>query len=116
MPYFADRVQENTTTTGTGAITLTGAVGGFRTFASGFNSSPCVVGYAIQDGTNWEVGKGTFNGSTGLSRDVIRSSSNSGTAINLSGSAVVWCDMSAEQVDNANLGATLAIAAGQAMA
>ena len=64
MPRFADRVQETTTTTGTGAYTLGGAVAGFQTFASGFGSGSSMVGYAITDGTSWEVGKGTFNGTT----------------------------------------------------
>lgn len=116
MPYIADRVMETTTTTGTGALTLAGAKTGYRSFASAFGSAPLVVGYAISDGTNWEVGYGTFNGTTGLTRDTIRSSSNSGNAVNFSaGSKDVWCDASAELLDNANHGNVLARGLGWAM-
>jgi hypothetical protein len=77
-----DRVKETTSTTGTGTITLAGAAtGGFQTFA--------VIGdgnttfYTISDGTDWEVGIGTYTASgTTLSRDVILSSSNSDNAVN----------------------------------
>ena len=76
-----DRVKETTTTTGTGTLTLAGAVTGFQSFA--------VVGdgnttyYTVTDGTNWEVGVGTYTASgTTLSRDTILASSNSGSAVN----------------------------------
>lgn len=46
-------------TPGTGAVTLGSASSGFQSFADGFPNRPCVVGYAIEDGTAWEVGKGT---------------------------------------------------------
>ena len=105
MPYIADRVQETTTTTGTGALTLAGAKTGYQSFATAFGSGSRVVGYAMTDGTDWEVGVGTFNGTTGLTRSVIRSSSNSGSAVNWSaGTKDVWCDASAELLDNANHG------------
>lgn len=119
MPRYADRVKENTTTTGTGAITFSGAVSGFQTFAAGFDAGtrPCVIGYAIEDGTAWEVGKGTLNSTgTQLTRDQIRDSSNSSNAINLSGSAVVFCTPSAEMIDNANIGQVVAQANGQTWA
>jgi hypothetical protein len=76
-----DRVKETTTTTSTGTYTLAGAVTGFQSFA--------VVGdgnatyYTVTDGTNWEVGVGTYTLSgTTLSRDTILASSNSGSAVN----------------------------------
>ena len=76
-----DRVKEVSTTTGTGTFTLGGAADGFQSFA--------VIGdgnltyYAISDGTDWEVGIGTYTSSgTTLSRDTILSSSNSGNAVN----------------------------------
>jgi len=76
-----DRVRETTTTTGTGTLTLAGASTGFQSFS--------VVGdgnttyYAIEDGTDWEVGIGTYTASgTTLSRDTVLESSNSGSAVN----------------------------------
>lgn len=76
-----DRVKETTATTGTGTLTLAGAADGFQAFS--------VIGdgnttyYAITDGTDWEVGIGTYTLSgTTLSRDTILESSNSGSAVN----------------------------------
>lgn len=117
MPLYADRVKTTVSgTPGTGAVTFGGASAGFRSFADGFPNRPCVVGYAIEDGTSWEVGKGTLNSSgTQLTRDVIRASSNSGNPINASPSAVVFCTPSAEQIDNANIGLQIALGRGYAM-
>jgi len=79
---LADRVQETTTTTGTGTITLAGAKAGFQSFTSALTDGD-VVPYCIEDGTDWEVGLGTFTASgTTLSRDTIYDSSNSGAAVN----------------------------------
>ena len=78
-----DRVQETTTTTGTGTVTLAGAVSGFQSFSAIGNSNTCY--YAIVGGTEWEVGLGTYTSSgTTLSRDTILESSNGGTAVNFS--------------------------------
>lgn len=118
MPYIADRVQETTTTTGTGSITLAGAVSQFQSFATAFGSASTVVAYAIvgQTGAEWEVGKGTFNGTTTLSRDLVRSSSNSGSLVNFSaGTKNVFVPLTAEMADNANIGFVLAQANGWAM-
>jgi hypothetical protein len=98
-----DRVKETTTTTSTGTYTLAGAVTGFQSFA--------VVGdgnatyYTVTDGTDWEVGVGTYTSSgTTLSRDTILASSNSGSAVNWgAGSKDVFLTYSAERavlVDN----------------
>ncbi len=78
-----DRVQETTTTTGTGTVTLDGAVSGFQSFSAIGNGNTCY--YAIVGGTEWEVGLGTYTSSgTTLSRDTILESSNSGSAVNFS--------------------------------
>lgn len=108
MPYIADRVQETTATTGTGSVTLAGAVSGYQDFATAFGSSPTLVAYLLVSGTNWEVGKGVFNGTTGLSRDFIRSSSSGGSLITLSGTSNVYCTAPAELLDNANIGLQIA--------
>lgn len=77
----ADRVQETTTSTGTGTITLAGAVTGFQSFAAVGNGNTTF--YTITDSTNWEVGIGTYTSSgTTLSRDTVLSSSNSGSLVN----------------------------------
>ena len=73
---IADRVKETTTTTGTGAITLAGAVTNFETFTANLSNSDTTY-YAIVDNTNnaFEVGLGTFTASgTTLARSVIASS------------------------------------------
>jgi hypothetical protein len=118
MAYIADRVKETTTTTGTGAIILLGAVAQFRSFATAFGATPTLTHYAIvgQTGTEWEVGKGIFNGTTGLTREVIRSSSNAGALVNFSaGTKDVFVTANAELVDNANVGWQVANMRGLAM-
>jgi hypothetical protein len=97
-----DRVQETTATTGTGTITLGGAVTGYQSFA--------VVGdgnttfYCITNNAQWEVGIGTYTSSgTTLSRDTVLSNSNGNTSpITLSGSSVVFVTYPAEKSVNLN--------------
>jgi hypothetical protein len=79
----ADRVQETSTTTGTGNFTLGGAVTGFQAFSSVLASADTTY-YTIADqgGANWEVGLGTFTSPSTLARTTILSSSNAGSAVN----------------------------------
>jgi|SRR5210317_184871 len=91
-----DRVQETTTTTGTGTVTLAGAVTGFQTFAAVGDGNKTY--YAITSGNDWEVGIGTYTSSgTTLSRDTILESSNSGSAITLAGTSNVFVTYPAEK-------------------
>jgi hypothetical protein len=79
-----DRVQETTTTTGTGTLTLLGAVTGYQSFAAIGNANTTY--YTISStSSQWEVGIGTYTASgTTLSRDTVIASSNAGAAVNLS--------------------------------
>jgi hypothetical protein len=76
----ADRVQETTNTTGTGTYTLAGAKTGFQSFAAvGDNNTTY---YACTDGTDYEVGIGTYTATgTTLARTTIIESSNSDLAV-----------------------------------
>jgi len=84
MPFvIADRVQETTTSTGTGIITLAGAVTGFQSFAVIGNGNQTTYTIAEASGSNWEVGIGTYTSSgTTLARNTVLSSSNSGSLVN----------------------------------
>ena len=83
---LADRVQETTTTTGTGTVTLAGAATGYQTFAAVGDGNSTY--YTIEGGTEWEVGIGTYTSSgTTLSRITVLSSSNSGSLVNFSAGA-----------------------------
>ena len=79
-----DRVKETTTTTGTGTYTLGGAVTGFETFTSNLSNADTTY-YVCTDGTDFEVGIGTFTSSgTTLARTTILASSNSNNEVNWS--------------------------------
>ena len=75
----ANRVQETTNTTGTGAYTLGGAVSGFQTFASVASDTDTVY-YSITDNVDFEVGFGTYSSGT-IARTTVFSSSNSDAAV-----------------------------------
>lgn len=82
-----DRVKESSTTSGTGTLTLAGAVTGFQAFSAALSNGDTTY-YAIAESSTgaWEVGLGTYTTSgTTLARTTILDSSNSGSAINLSG-------------------------------
>ena len=93
---LANRVQDSTTTTGTGTITLANSPAtGFQSFAAIGNGNTTY--YTITSGSAWEVGIGTYS-STGptLARTTILSSSNAGAAISLTGTSTVFVSYPAE--------------------
>ena len=95
-----DRVQETTTTTGTGTITLGGAVSGYQSFAVVGNGNTTF--YCIINGSAWEVGIGTYTASgTTLARTTILSNSNGNTsAITLAGASNVFVTYPSEKSVN----------------
>jgi hypothetical protein len=99
-----DRVREQSTTTGTGSFTLTGAVTGFQSFSSAIGNTNTTY-YTISDNTNWEVGLGTVSAGA-LSRDTVLSSSNAGSLVNFpAGTKDVFCTYPASDAvyqDNTN--------------
>jgi len=104
-----DRVKETSTTTGTGTLSLAGAVSGFQTFVAGIGNSN-VTYYAIvnDSGTEFEIGIGTVTDASPdtLSRTTILESTNSDSAVDFSsGTKTVFCTLPASKAvfeDNNN--------------
>ena len=95
---FNDRVKETSVTTGTGTLTLDGAVQGFETFSSAIGNSNTTY-YAIElpGTTEFEVGRGTVSAGQ-LARTEIISSSNSDSAVDFSaGTKIVFCTLPASK-------------------
>ena len=111
---ISDRVKETTTTTGTGTYTLGGAVAGFETFTANLSNSDTTY-YCCTDGTDFEVGLGTFTSSgTTLARTTVISSSNSNNAVSWSsGTRTLFCTLPATKTivldasGNASVGGTV---------
>ena len=95
-----DRVQETTATTGTGTITLGGAVAGYQTFAVVGNGNTTF--YCIVNGSAWEVGIGTYSttGPTLARTTVLSNSSGTTSPITLSGASNVFVTYPSEKSVN----------------
>ena len=82
-----DRVKESTTTTGTGNISLGGALATFDTFQT-YLSNGDTTFYAIAHTSSgvdeWEVGLGTWNTGNTLTRTTVLAGSNSTSAVTFS--------------------------------
>ena len=79
-----DRIKQESTTLGTGTVTLGATYDGYSSFAS-FYSNGEEVYYTISNTetgvTEWEVGRGTYSSGT-LARDTVLSSTNSNNLVN----------------------------------
>lgn len=87
MQLFADRVAETTTTTGTGSLTLAGALTGYRTFNAAFGVTPGLLPVLIEavDASgnptgDWECSLCELTDATTLARRFLVSSS-TGSAV-----------------------------------
>ena len=96
-----DRVKETSTTTGTGTLSLAGAVSGFQTFVAGIANSNTTFYCIVNDsGTEFEIGIGTVTDASPdtLSRSTIISSSNGDAAVNFTGGTKdVFCTLPASK-------------------
>mgnify|MGYP000072846751 CR=1 FL=1 len=112
MAKVFDRVKELSDSTGTGAITLNGAVPGFQAFTSVLSEGDTTF-YAISaDNGAWETGLGTFSGGT-LQRTTVFESSNGGSIVSLaSGSKDVFIAYPASKSITKDTAVALSIALG----
>jgi len=93
-----DRVKETTATTGTGTYTLAGAETGFEAFSVVGNGNTTY--YCCTDGTDFEIGIGTYTLSgTTLARTTILQSSNSDSAVDWTSSnaKTIFCTQPADK-------------------
>lgn len=98
MVKLVNRAKMSTSTTGTGTITLASAEAGYQSFADAGVADSDVVSYVIEDGDNFEIGRGIYTASgTTLSRGPLETS-NSDSAISLSGSAAVFVSATVNEV------------------
>lgn len=112
MVTLVNRAKMTTATIGTGTITLGSASSGYQTFAAAGVSNANSVRYVIEDGSNWEIGYGTYTSiGTTLTRTPTESS-NGGSAINLSGLAVVYISATSSDLVPYNSGSPIALAYG----
>ena len=110
MAQVSDFLKENTSTTGTGAISLTGAADHSTGRIRDAWSVSTEVYYSIIDGVNRETGIGTFNGLSTLTRDTVNATVKEGvynnttaTALDLQGAAIVSCTLSAAAYEAVNI-------------
>ena len=112
-----DRVLETSTTTGTGDITLAGAVTGYRPF-----SDVAAVGdtcwYAIEavDSSGnatgaYETGWGTYSAANTLNRTDVKVSSNANALVNFA-AGTKYVAIATTEAGTVTLGHTLAMASG----
>lgn len=97
---FRDRVEDTTTSTGTGNLTLSGtAPSGRESFNTAFGVGPSFT-YVVELGSEWETGTGHLSASTTLVRDVVHGSSNADSLVNFSaGTKKVYCDVPAAYIE-----------------
>lgn len=107
MGVFHDRVMETSTTTGTGDITLAGAVAGYRTFTA-VESINVFFDYCIEavdaNGVptgSFEVGEGYLSSATVMVRSTVGSSSNANALVSFAaGTKRVFITISAAKLQD----------------
>ncbi len=80
---FKDRIKEVTTTTGIGAVTLSGPVTGCLAFSSIMAVGDTCYYCIDNDAGAWEIGLGTYSAASTLTRTTVQASSNAGSLVDL---------------------------------
>lgn len=101
-------VEQETTTAGTGPVTVAGSIAGSATWLAAFGSGVSAVYYSIQSGNNRETGEGSYDGSTQvLTRTTVRSTlvggvydDTSPAPISLAGTSTVRCTFNTAAFDS----------------
>ncbi len=76
-----DRVRESSTSTGTGAFTVTGAISGYQAFSAAMSIGDTCWYAIVLPGSAWETGLGTYTSANTLTRTTVLESSNAGAAV-----------------------------------
>ena len=99
---YSNRSRVSVATTGTGTVNLGSALVNFKDLSS--ITSGSTIGYALDDLSTggWEVGTGVYtSGSPStVTRANIETSTNSGSAISLSGNATLMVTLTANEINN----------------
>ena len=101
MSNRADRVRDTATGTGTSTLTFANAAPtGKRTPVDVWGTGVYNIDYCAEMGAEWEIGRGSFNGTTlVLTRTTIYASSNAGAAVNFSaGTKDIFIGITANQI------------------
>jgi len=100
MPIkLLNRAKMQSTTTGTGTITLTSTLPGFQSFSDAGAVTGDQIRYVIEDGNSFEIGLGTYNSSgPTLTRTVQESSATNNAALNLGGTASIFASATADDL------------------
>jgi len=89
MLQFLNRVKMDTSTTGTGTITLGSAVSTFQTVTSAGGVTGDTYRYLIENDTDWEIGYGVYTSASQAFTRVLEQSS-TGSLLNLPASGTTW--------------------------
>ena len=114
-----DRVKETTATTGSGTLTLAGAVAGFQSFAAIGNTNTTYYCISGQTTSEWEVGIGTYASSgTTLTRTTVlaNSAGTQPTALVFSaGTKDVFCTYPSEKSVNQDAAGIVTLPSGSTL-
>ena len=105
MTTFVNRAKVSIPTTGTGTITLGAAAAGYQTLGAAGVLNGNSVRYTIEEGTSWEIGLGVYS-STGPTLTRTLTSSSTGSLLNLTGAAIVFVTVAAEDLATLSVGVT----------